>query len=143
MWGHEEWAIVSTIDAKDQNNEADVRGDAIDMSKFSELLAIANQGDVDSTLAFKLMESDASGGTYTDITGKAITTTSAHASSNDGKSYVISLKAEEMTPSKRYVKPSITVGNDTANPTCVIVLGRAVYRPATDHDLSDVAQVIA
>jgi len=41
------------------------------------------------------------------------------------------------------VKVSLTVGNGAANPCAAIVLGRAVYRPATDHDLSDVAQVVA
>lgn len=142
-WLHERAGVVATIDAKDQNNQSGVLSDAIDMSKWSEIMAILNCGDVDNTFDLKLTEAATSGGSYSDITGKAITQLAAHATNNDGKLCIISLKAEEMSAGKQFVKASLTVGNGTANPCAVIILGVPRYGPATDDDLSDVAQVVA
>lgn len=140
---HELASVVATIDPKDQNNQSAVLSDAIDMSKWSEILAILVCGNVDSTIDLKLTESDASAGSYSDIAGKAITQLAAHASNNDGKICLISLSGAELSDDKRYVKASLTVGNGTANPVAVTILGAAKQQPATDHDLADVAQVIA
>jgi len=142
-WGHEEWGVVGTIDAKDQNNQSGVLSDAIDMSKWSELMCILNCGNVDNAIDLKLTEASTSGGAYSDIAGKAITQLAAHATNNDGKVCIISLKAEELGAGKQFVKASLTVGNGTSNPVCVILLGRARYKPATDDDLADVAQVVS
>lgn len=141
-WLHERVGVVGTIDAKDQNNQSGVLSDAIDMSKWSEIMAILNCGDVDNTFDLKLTEASTSGGSYSDISGKAITQLAAHASNNDGKVCIISLKGEELSAGKQFVKANLTVGNGTANPCAVIILGIPKYGPATDSDLSDVAQVV-
>ena len=140
-WLHERAAVVGTIDPKAGNNET-LLSDAVDMSKFSEIMVVVQQGDVDNTLAAKLTEAATSGGSYSDISGKAITSTSAHATNNDGKVYVIGLRSEELTAGKQFVKLSVTLGNGTSNPTSAVILGVPRYGPGTDDDLSDVAQVI-
>jgi hypothetical protein len=142
QWLHEQIGVVATIDAKDQNNQSGVLSDAIDMSKFRQILAILNCGNVDNAFDMKLQASATAGGSYADITGKAITQLAAHATNNDGKIVAIALKQEEMPAGKQFVKVSLTVGNGTANPCAVIVLGEAVYAPATNHDLADVAEII-
>ncbi len=142
-WLHEQAGVVGTIDPKDQNNQADVLSDAIDMSKFSEIMVVLMCGNVDDVFDLKLTQAATAGGSYSDITGKAITQLAAHATNNDGKVCIISLKAEEMSAGKQFVKACLTVGNGTANPCAVLILGVAKYGPATDSDLSDVAQVVA
>ena len=66
MWGHEEWGVVATIDPKDQNNQSGVLSDAIDMSKWSEIMAILNCGNVDNTFDLKLTEAATSVGVPAD-----------------------------------------------------------------------------
>src|SRR5262245_14651256 len=135
-WGHEEWGIVATIDPANNNNNTFLT-DAVDMSRFSEIMALLVLGATDIAINFKLQEATTSGGSYADIAGKAIT---AFGGTDDNKQAIISLKSEELTPGKQFVKGSLTVDAGTTNINTVIVLGRAVYRPATDHDLADVAQ---
>src|SRR5687768_16065791 len=104
--------IVATIDPANHNNSTQT-SDAVDMSKFHEALFILIAGAIDSTVDFKLQESDASGGSYSDISGKAITQeTGGH---DDNKQWVINLKSDELSASNPYVKASVTLGNGTTN----------------------------
>ncbi len=136
-------AVVGTIDAKDQNNQAGVLSDAIDMSKWSEILVILNCGNVDNAIDLKLTEASTSGGSYSDISGKAITQLAAHATNNDGAICLIALNGAELTAGNRYVKASLTVGNGTSNPLAVVILGLGKQQPVADQDLADVAQIVA
>ncbi|MBM4069631.1 MAG: hypothetical protein FJ271_11870 [Planctomycetes bacterium] len=95
------------------------------------------------TIDFKLQESATSGGTYTDISGKAATQLAAHASNNDNKQIVINLKAPELSAGMRYVKGRAITGNSTGGPACVIALGmKPRFAPGSDDDLADVVQII-
>ncbi|MFO0876497.1 MAG: hypothetical protein U0840_03910 [Gemmataceae bacterium] len=137
---HERAAVVSTIDPANLNNNTST-GDAVDMSKFRSAMFILALGANDSTVDFKLTECATSGGSYTDITGKAITQETG--GDEDNLQFVICVRAEELSSGMRYVKPSVTVGNGTTNLGCVIGLGlEPRYGPASDDDLSSVDQII-
>lgn len=140
QWGHEEWAVVSQIVPLLRDNLTDVRGDAIDMSLFSEVMCVFQMGVTDITMDFNVKESATSGGTYTLVTGKSAT---QQAATDDNEIVIISVKAEELSNGMRYLKPEMDIGDGVAgaNTSC-IVLGKAVYKPATGHDLSGVAQVV-
>ena len=70
-------AVVATIDP-DVYTAATYLSDAIDMAKFDQILAVVMSGTLgaSATIAAKLTQATTSGGTYKDITGKAITTLS-------------------------------------------------------------------
>jgi hypothetical protein len=85
------------------------------------VLLDAEAGSAGVTYAVKLTESDTSGGTYTDVTGGAFTTTAANTASLQ-KIYV------NVTSLKRFVKVSATVAGGTgAGAVAVIGLASAKY----------------
>ena len=88
---------------------------AIDMSKFSNLVAVIESGTLGTsgTLDAKFVESDASGGTYTAISGRAIT--QLVKATDDNKVCLLELKASNIGSGKRYVKLNLVAG--TANAT--------------------------
>jgi hypothetical protein len=139
----EKAAVVATVDPQTVANTEKL-SDAVDMQKWGEILAIFLTGDMASeTIDFKLMECATSGGTYTDITGKAITQRAAHASNNDNLQFIVNLKAEELGAGKRYVKARAITGGATGGPASVVVLGlRPKFNPASDDDLASVAEII-
>jgi len=84
-------------------------GSAVDLEDYEGEMAVvldAAAGGASITYAVKLQESDTSGGTYTDVTGGAFTTTDA----NTALVEKISVNTNDM---KRYVKLSITVAGGT------------------------------
>ena len=141
-WLHEVAGVVGTVDPANKNNSTSLT-DAIDMSKFSEVMFVVLTGDMDNTLDFKVQEAATSGGSYSDLSGKAVTQLAAHASNNDNKQLIVSVKSEELSAGKQFVKGSLTIGNGTTNICGVVALGVPRYAPATDDDLSDVVQVVA
>ena len=84
-------------------------GSAVDLNDYEGEMAVvldAEAGGASITYAVKLQESDTSGGSYTDVTGGAFTTTDA----NTALVEKISVNTNDM---KRYVKLSITVAGGT------------------------------
>lgn len=84
-------------------------GSAVDLEDYEGEMAVvldAEAGGASITYAVKLQESDTSGGTYTDVTGGAFTTTDA----NTALVEKISVNTNDM---KRFVKLSITVAGGT------------------------------
>lgn len=138
-WLHEKAGVVAVVNPANLNNSTNDSA-AIDMSKFHEVLAVLLLGSVDNTFDMKFRESDTSGGTYSDISGKAITQLT---STDDNKQALLSLRADEITTGKQFVKLRVTVGNGTTNLGAAVVLGVPRIAPATDDDLSSVAQVVS
>lgn len=140
-WPHERAAVVGTIDPQTVVNVEQLT-DAIDMSKFSEVMFVAMLGNMAAeTIDFVVKESDASGGSYAAL--KSATQLAAHASNNDNKQIVISVKSEELTSGKRYLKGSLITGGATGGPAAVLALGmRPRFAPASDDDLADVVQIV-
>lgn len=132
---YEKAAVVAAVSPLNGNNTTTL-SDAVDMSKFGEALFVLLTGVIDQTVDFKLQESDASGGSYTDISGKSITQL---ANTADGKQAVINLKADELSAGKRFVKAAVTVGNGTSSLVAVVGLGMSPrFGPASDDDLATV-----
>jgi hypothetical protein len=131
-WGYEEWAIVATVDPVDANN-ADTDGDLIDMSKFSEVMFVIALGVLNdsATCTVTIKDSATSGGSYAAISGKS----QAIAGTDDAKQFLICVKAKELNVGARYLKS--TMDNIAhAQLLCILALGKAKYRPATDDDLA-------
>ena len=99
-------------------------GSAIDLQGYEGDMAVlldAEAGSAGVTYAVKLTESDASDGTFTDVTGGAFTTTSANTASLQ-KIFV------NVSALKRYVKVSVTVAGGTgAGAVAVIGLASLKY----------------
>jgi hypothetical protein len=99
-------------------------GSAVDLQLYEGDIAVildAEAGGAGITYAVKLTESDTSGGTYTDVTGGAFTTTTA----NTALVEKISVNTDGM---KRFVKASVTVAGGTgAGAVSVVALGSKKY----------------
>jgi len=99
-------------------------GSAVDLEDYEGEMAVvldAEAGGASITYAVKLQESDTSGGTYTDVTGGAFTTTDANAALVEK----ISVNTNDM---KRFVKLSITVAGGTgAGAVSVVALASKKY----------------
>ena len=99
-------------------------GSAVDLEDYEGEMAVvldAEAGGGSVTYACKLTESDTSGGTYTDVTGGAFTTTDA----NTALVEKISVNTNDM---KRFVKLSIAVAGGTgAGAVSVVALASKKY----------------
>lgn len=140
---HEIAGIVGIIDP-DAYSASTVLTGAIDCADFAQLVFIVQAGDLgaSATLDFKVTASDASGGTYTDVAGTAITQLT-QAGSDSNKQAIVALDtAHILALGKRYVKGSMTIAT-AASDAGVIVLGyRPHYLPATNYDLSTVDEIV-
>lgn len=107
----------------------------LDMQKFNRGMFILQLGAFAgaSTVAFKLTESDTSGGSYTDVSGGGGTTLAVA-----GKCATIEFRASQI--SKRFVKLSITVGVANAVVCCIPIGAQAEHKPATVNDSAIVVQ---
>jgi len=103
---------------------ATATGSAIDLLGYEGDMAgllDAEAGGASITYAVKLTESDTSGGTYTDVTGGAFTTTTANTAS-------LQKITVNVTSLKRFVKATATVAGGTgAGAVAVIGLASAKY----------------
>lgn len=95
-----------------QSSSANLLSGAVDMKNIARLFAILNIGvmTATATLDAKLTQAITSGGTYKDVTGKAITQLLAAGDSNPGKPIIIEMRASEldMVNGYRFVKLSVT-----------------------------------
>ena len=143
----EEFAIVGAIDP-DANAAAAYSSDYVDMSKFDQLIAIVQTGTLtsgSSTIDAKLQQAtSAAGAGVKDITGKAITQVAAASPPTNDQQFIINLKANEvdMDNKFRFVKLVLTVGAAAADSSAVVIARKARYGPASNDDLSSVAQIV-
>lgn len=139
----EEWAIVATIDPEAQG-AATVLSDAVDMSKYSELVAIVQVGEMtaSSTVDFKFTQATTAAGVYKDVTSASITQLTQAGTDSD-KQVVLQIlpTALDMDSDYRYVKGSLTVAA-AASDSAVVLLGRAKSAPASDNDLASVDEIV-
>lgn len=114
---------------------------AIDLAKHRRVLFLIITGVLGSsaTVDFKITQAATSGGTYSDISGKAIT--QLVKASNDNNIALVEVAAEELSAGKEFIKGSITVGT-AASILCVIALAASDrYSPSADN-LAAVVQTI-
>jgi hypothetical protein len=115
---------------------------AIDMSLWTEVMFIVQLGTLgaSATVAFKVTESATSSGTYTDITGRAITTLT-DAGTDSLKQAVLRVRPEQQGAGMRYIKGSLTVAVATSD-VAVIAVGVGRQLPSTDNDLTSVKEIV-
>ena len=138
--GTEQWAVIGVVDP-DANGAAEYLTAAIDMSMWSRIVAVVQTGilGTSATVDLKLTDSDATGGSYTDISGKAIT--QLVKASNDDDQAVINLRFDELNTDARFVKAAMTVGTATSD-CSAIVMGLPRYYPASDNDIASVVEIV-
>jgi hypothetical protein len=144
-------AVVATVDP-DAYTAAAYSSDEVDMSKFESIMCVVTVGEMasTSTVACKLQASTTSGGTFVDITGKAISTiTQATSPLTSDVQAVINLRTEELWSSTspeaeyRYVKAVMTVAAAASDAGLVILGFNPRQGPASDNDLASVAEIVA
>jgi hypothetical protein len=100
------------------------------------------------TIDFVVTQSDASGGTYIQMSGKSITQVTG---TSDNGQAIVNVNADELSAGYRYIKGSLRVGGVTgtgANETCVLALaGETRFSDAVTStsygDLASVAEIVA
>lgn len=125
--------------------------DVVDMSKFRRAICVvltgaygASGATFDVTLYANTANS-ASGGTA--ITGKSFTdATFSGSAAGQNKEGIIEVTAEQMEAALaggRYLYASATVATNTVAFGLAILAGEARYGPASDYDLSTVAEIVS
>lgn len=141
-WLHERATPVAALDPQTVANSEKLTG-AVDLSKFSEVMFVFLLGDMAAeTIDCGVYESDASGGSYAPLTGKQATQLAAHASNNDNKQIVITVKSEELSSGKRFLKGRMITGNTTGGPAAILALAAPRFGPGTDDKAASVVQVV-
>lgn len=136
----EQCGVVGVIVPADRAN-AVTNGPAVDLSKFQRVVFVLQLGVIDTTVDFKLQEAASAGGTYSDISAKAITTLAA---TDDNKQVMIELQGSEMGSGKCFARCVLTSGSGTVCLSSVLALGfEPRFAPATGDDLATMAQVVS
>lgn len=139
-------AVAGVIDP-DANAAAAYSTAWIDMGDFEDIMAIVMAGALgtSATLNAKLEQAQNSSGTgVKDITGKAITALTDAGSDSD-KQAVIECSAEELDVTNGFTHARLTMTVAVATSDCAaIVIGhKSRYKPARDHDLASVDEIVS
>lgn len=118
--------------------------DVIDLSLFSEVMAVVLLGDMASeTIDFRVVKCD-SNGANPSATIRNITQLAASATANDGKIAVIHLFGDDLntiSQAARYAKFGVVTGGATGGPVAICVLGTPRYGAAAAQT-ANVLQVV-
>jgi hypothetical protein len=139
-------AIVGVIDP-DVNAAGALTSAYVDMSKFNQVMAIVMAGTlgVSATLDAKIVQATDSSGTGSkDVTGKAITQLTQAGTDDSDKQAIINVRAEELDIDNgfSFAALTLTTAVATSDSGAVLVGFGASYAPASDSDLSSVAEVV-
>lgn len=141
--GGEKFAVAATIDPQTVNSTPQV-SDYIDMSLFHQATFIFALGDMASeTIDARVQEATDSSGTGAKAL-KSATQLAAHATNNDNKQIVITVRQEDLDRDNDFthVAGRLVTGNTTGGPACCIGIGHdPVYGPASDDDLATVVEI--
>lgn len=138
----EELAILATIDP-DAYSTGEQLSDAVDLSRHGNIAALVLLGDITATgtIDAKFVSSATSGGTYTDVAGKAATQLTAAGTDSD-KQVILNLRHDQLASGHRYVKLSVTSGTAGADYAAVVLGRNSRYGPDTGSDLASVDEYI-
>ncbi len=140
-------AVVATIDP-DVYTANTYLSDAIDMSKYDQLLGVGLVGTLGSsaTAVFRWVQATASGGTYKAISPAIATTALTQAVSPDDsdKQVLLNLRAEQLDAANNYrwVKLEMVIAAATSDAGAVVFGSGARYGPSYDNDLASVAEIV-
>jgi hypothetical protein len=136
-------AVVATSDPSTHAN-TEKFSDAIDMSKFDQVIGIALTGDMASeTIDFKVYKCDSDGSNRTAL--KSATQLAANASANDNSQIVIAVRASDLNANSeaaRYITFGLVTGGATGGVASIVALGLPVYGIAASNDLATVKQIV-
>lgn len=134
-------AVVGTIDPQTVTT-SEVFSDIIDMSKYTDVMAVFSGGDMAATgsMVCRAVTCDSSGSN-----AAAFKTASTVAAGTDNTQVIIEVANEDLaggtaTTADRYVKFGVVSAGEGGPVSCV-VLGRAKYGPSSNGDLSTVAEI--
>ncbi|ATG47602.1 hypothetical protein CEW89_08445 [Celeribacter ethanolicus] len=138
-------AVVGVIDA-DAYAAGTYTTGWISMSDFQAIQAIVLAGDLgaSATIDAKIEQAtDASGTGAKDVTDAAITQLTK-AGSDDNKQAIIDLWAEDLDLANdfAYARLSLTVSTAACDAGAVVMGHYARYQPASNNDLSTVAEIV-
>jgi len=140
---NEDLAVIATIDP-DVYVASTENTDEIDMSIFDEMMFTVMTGTLgaSATIDFKVQESATSGGSFSDISGRAITQLTQAGSDSD-KQAVLRVRKGHLSEGKQFIRGVLTIAVATSD-VGVIGHGRkSNYAPATDDDLVSVAEIVS
>ena len=136
-------AVVATSDPSTHAN-TEKFSDAIDMSKYDQVIGIALTGDMASeTIDFKVYKCDFDGSNRTAL--KSATQLAGSASANDNSQIVIAVRASDLNANSegaRYITFGLVTGGATGGVASIVALGIPVYGIAASNDLSTVKQIV-
>lgn len=134
------WAEPDTVTAASEHLTGE-----IDTKYYERLLAIIQVGAYaagnDGSLAGGFQYATTSGGSYSAVSGKQITTASFTGSAQDSQIAVLELRVQDVRDLGRYVKVGVTPTNQNCE-LAIVVLGSTDYRPASDYDIAAVKEII-
>ncbi len=138
-------AVLGTVDP-DVLTAAAHTSDYVDAGNFESIVAVIMAGTLgtSATLDAKLVQATDSSGTGSkDITGKAIT--QLVKATDDDKQAVINVRSEELdlANSFTHVALTITVGTASSDGGGVLLGMNPRFGPASDNDLSTVAEIVS
>jgi hypothetical protein len=146
LLGSEEWAVVATTDPQSLAiSPAQVYTDEIDMSLFEQIMVVVMTGALGTgaTIDVKCQSATASGGTFADVTNKAITQLDdSPATDDDNTQAIINLRGDELTEGHRYVRVYVACGV-AASLLSVVVLAKGKSLPSSDNDLGTVQEIVS
>jgi hypothetical protein len=138
----EKLALVSVSDPGTLNSTPK-HSTPVDMSKWHQVVFVLALGDMAAeTIDFLVQTCDSDGSNPATL--KSAVQLAAHASNNDNKQLLISVRAEELLDSgKTHVRARALTGNTTGGPACMLGFGvDARSEPASDNDLASVVQIV-
>ena len=115
---------------------------AVDLKNFRRAMFVLLAGDLSGggVVNFKLQSSDASGGTYSDLSGYAMTAMNNADGTNSQA--IVEISADVLPEGHRYVRGRITIGT-AASPLAVVVLGGDPrFEPVASFDLASVIRLV-
>ncbi len=133
--------LVSTIDPQAVDNNV-YTSDWVDMGKFHTVMFILLVGAEDIAINAKIQSADDGSGTNAADLPTAVAIT-ALGGSDDNKQAILCVRADQLNPGDTHIALVVTVGDGTSNLIAAVGLGfGSNYLPASEYDLSSVAQII-
>jgi hypothetical protein len=142
QWLHEAAAPVAHLSPQTVNSTPRLT-DAVDMSRFHEIMVVFLLGDMaNETIDVGIYESTTAGGSYTALPGKQATQLAASATANDGKIVAITVKADELSIGRQFLKGRAVTGGATGGVVAMVVLGVSRFGPSSDDRSAAVLQIV-
>lgn len=139
----EDLAVVGVIDP-DANVAGTYLTNAIDMSKFEEVIFIVMAGDLgtNATVAFSVKSSATAGGSYAALSPAVALTTLTDAGSDSNKQAIVRVRPAQLADGKQFIKGEMVVAVATSDCGVIALAGAARSGPANKDDLATVDEIV-